>query len=67
VGETSPHDDEPRGARSRRKVDAAELEAAKRGINTDARAQALNVFTNYLNNLAGTDVDFPVIALEQAA
>ena len=89
-------------------VDAAELEAARRGISTDGRAQAaisfaleivatrgrvndaslvraraagltdseivelvghvaLNVFTNYLNNLAGTDVDFPVIALEQAA
>jgi uncharacterized peroxidase-related enzyme len=28
---------------------------------------ALNIFTNYLNNLAGTDVDFPVVALEQAA
>lgn len=28
---------------------------------------ALNVFTNYLNNLAGTDVDFPVVALAQAA
>ncbi len=28
---------------------------------------ALNIFTNYLNNLAGTDVDFPVVAIEQAA
>jgi uncharacterized peroxidase-related enzyme len=28
---------------------------------------ALNVFTNYLNNLAGTDVDFPVVSLAQAA
>lgn len=28
---------------------------------------ALNIFTNYLNNLAGTDVDFPVVALEQAS
>jgi uncharacterized peroxidase-related enzyme len=28
---------------------------------------ALNVFTNYLNNLAGTEVDFPLVALEQAA
>ncbi len=28
---------------------------------------ALNIFTNYLNNLAGTVVDFPVVALEQAA
>ena len=28
---------------------------------------ALNIFTNYLNNLADTDVDFPVVALEQAA
>ncbi len=28
---------------------------------------ALNIFTNYLNNLAGTDVDFPRVPLEQAA
>lgn len=28
---------------------------------------ALNIFTNYLNNLAGTEVDFPLVALEQAA
>ena len=28
---------------------------------------ALNIFTNYLNNLAGTDVDFPVVNVEQAA
>jgi uncharacterized peroxidase-related enzyme len=28
---------------------------------------AINVFTNYLNNLAGTDVDFPVVSLAQAA
>jgi len=28
---------------------------------------ALNIFTNYLNNLAGTDVDFPVVAIERAA
>ena len=28
---------------------------------------ALNIFTNYLNNLAGTVVDFPVVAIEQAA
>ena len=28
---------------------------------------ALNIFTNYLNNLAGTVVDFPVVALQQAA
>ncbi len=28
---------------------------------------ALNIFTNYLNNLAGTAVDFPLVALEQAA
>lgn len=28
---------------------------------------AVNVFTNYLNNLAGTEVDFPQVALEQAA
>jgi uncharacterized peroxidase-related enzyme len=28
---------------------------------------ALNIFTNYLNNLAGTEVDFPMVRLEQAA
>lgn len=28
---------------------------------------ALNVFTNYLNNVADTTIDFPVVALEQAA
>jgi uncharacterized peroxidase-related enzyme len=28
---------------------------------------ALNIFTNYLNNLADTEVDFPVVALEAAA
>ena len=28
---------------------------------------ALNVFTNYLNNLAGTAIDFPIVALDQAA
>lgn len=28
---------------------------------------ALNIFTNYLNNLAGTDVDFAVVPLEAAA
>ena len=28
---------------------------------------ALNIFTNYLNNLAETVVDFPVVALKQAA
>lgn len=89
-------------------VDAAELDAARNGISSDARAQAavtlaldivdtkgrvsdgslgearaagltdsdiveivahvaLNVFTNYLNNLAGTEVDFPVVSLAQAA
>jgi len=28
---------------------------------------ALNIFTNYLNNLAGTAVDFPLVALAEAA
>jgi uncharacterized peroxidase-related enzyme len=28
---------------------------------------ALNIFTNYLNNLAGTEVDFPLVAIEQAS
>lgn len=28
---------------------------------------ALNVFTNYLNNLVGTEVDFPLVAVDTAA
>ena len=28
---------------------------------------ALNVFTNYLNNVSGTAIDFPVVALDAAA
>lgn len=28
---------------------------------------ALNVFTNYLNSVAGTEIDFPVVALDEAA
>lgn len=28
---------------------------------------AVNIFTNYLNNLAGTEVDFPLVSLEEAA
>jgi len=28
---------------------------------------ALNIFTNYFNNTAGVEVDFPKIALRQSA
>lgn len=52
--------------------DAALAEARAAGLGDSEIVEtvahvALNVFTNYLNNLAGTDVDFPLVALEQAA
>jgi hypothetical protein len=28
---------------------------------------ALNVLTNYLNKIAGTEIDFPVVSLQQSA
>jgi alkylhydroperoxidase family enzyme len=47
-------------------------QARKAGI-TDAEIVeiighvALNVFTNYLNNVSDTEIDFPVVALDVAA
>lgn len=55
------------------RVSDAELAAARVAGLTDGEIVevvahvALNIFTNYFNNLAGTDVDFPVVALEEAA
>jgi uncharacterized peroxidase-related enzyme len=51
----------------------ADLEAARRaGFNNGEIAEiiahvALNVFTNYFNNTAQVEVDFPKIALRQSA
>jgi alkylhydroperoxidase family enzyme len=59
--------------RSRGQVgDVALAQARKAGI-TDAEIVeiighvALNVFTNYLNNVSDTEIDFPVVALDVAA
>ncbi len=49
-------------------VSAAELEAVKAAGYTDAQVieivlhVAVNTLTNYLNTVAGTDIDFPVVA-----
>ncbi|QEG34756.1 carboxymuconolactone decarboxylase family protein [Bythopirellula goksoeyrii] len=54
--------------KSRGRVDDEQLDAFRAaGFNDDAVTEvvahvALNVFTNYLNNLAETDVDFPAAA-----
>lgn len=54
-------------------VTDATLDAARAAGLTDSEIVevvahvALNIFTNYLNNLAGTEVDFPLVALEKAA
>lgn len=55
-----------------RVTDATVAEARAAGLDDNEIVElvahvALNVFTNYLNNLAGTEVDFPLVRLEQAA
>lgn len=58
---------------SRGQVSDAVLTIARAAGITDAEIVevvahvALNVFTNTLNNLSHTDIDFPVVALEAAA
>ncbi|MCA0375548.1 MAG: carboxymuconolactone decarboxylase family protein [Gemmatimonadetes bacterium] len=52
--------------------DAALARARAAGLDDSAIVEvvghvALNLFTNYLNNLADTAIDFPVVPLEQAA
>ena len=52
--------------------DAALAEARIAGLDDSEIIEvvanvAVNIFTNYLNNLAGTEVDFPIVALELAA
>lgn len=55
------------------RVDDAVLAAARLAGLSDSEIVetvahvALNVFTNSLNNLAGTDVDFPLVSLAAAA
>lgn len=59
--------------RTRGKVDDAALVAARAAGLTEGEIVevvahvALNVFTNYLNNLAQTEVDFPRVPLAEAA
>ena len=59
--------------RARGKVTDAALAKARLAGVTDAEIVeivghvALNVFTNYLNNVSETQIDFPVVALDVAA
>lgn len=59
--------------RTKGRVSDATLAAARAAGFTDGDIVevvghvALNIFTNYLNNLADTEVDFPVVAIERAA
>lgn len=59
--------------RTRGKVDDVTLNVAREAGLTDGEIVevvahvGLNVFTNFLNNLAETEVDFPPVALEVAA
>lgn len=54
-------------------IDEGQLEKARRAGLTDPEIAeviahvALNVFTNYFNNVAGVEVDFPKIALGHGA
>lgn len=58
---------------ARGRVSDAVLAAARSAGLTDGEIVeivahvAVNIFTNYLNNLAGTEVDFPLVPLELAA
>jgi uncharacterized peroxidase-related enzyme len=58
---------------TRGKVSDAALATARAAGVTDAEITevvahvALNIFTNYLNNVAETVIDFPEVAVEQAA
>jgi uncharacterized peroxidase-related enzyme len=60
-------------AHQRGKVSPAELRAVRDAGYSDAQIieivqhVALNVWTNYLNNVAETDVDFPVVMARKAA
>jgi len=58
---------------ARGRIDDHTLAAARMAGVTDAEVVevvahvALNVFTNYLNNVSQTEIDFPPVALEPAA
>jgi len=58
---------------TRGKVTDAQIEAARAAGLTDADIVetvgnvAVNLFTNFINNVAGTDIDFPVVKLPEAA
>ncbi|MDX8523112.1 peroxidase-related enzyme [Mesorhizobium sp. MSK_1335] len=60
-------------ARERGHVGEADLEAVRRAGYDDAQIieivqhVALNVWTNYINKVADTEVDFPVVQAHQAA
>ena len=60
-------------AHQRGKVSPAELQTVRDAGYSDAQIieivqhVALNVWTNYLNNVAETDIDFPVAAARKAA
>jgi uncharacterized peroxidase-related enzyme len=60
-------------ARSRGEISDADLAAVRRGGLDDGLTVeiiahvALNVMTNYLNKVAGTEIDFPVVELRTAA
>jgi len=59
--------------RARGHVSDAQLEAVRAAGYSDAEvvemvlAVALNTFTNYLNEVAGTEIDFPLVAARRAA
>jgi uncharacterized peroxidase-related enzyme len=60
-------------ARERGQVSDADLAAAKLAGYSDAQVVeivglvALNVFTNFINNVAQTDIDFPIVRAAEAA
>lgn len=58
---------------TRGNLEPADLAAARSGGLSDAdiletiAVVALNIFTNYVNHIAGTDIDFPAVAVRKAA
>lgn len=59
--------------RQRGRIDTADLEAVRLAGYSDAQIieivqhVALNTWTNYVNNVARTDIDFPVVQARRAA
>jgi uncharacterized peroxidase-related enzyme len=59
-------------ARDRGHVDQGDLDAVRAAGFTDAQIVEIvalvaeNVFTNFLNEVAGTEIDFPVVSVAQA-